>query len=261
MWLRCCSGRRRARPPARLSDRAALGAASRSPPVPSGPSGALHTGGACGSGVPGPRHRPRAPRPGPATAHGHCGQAPPPTGDLSFVVHRASLVRLFEPYLACLCLALKPTAPLLALPCSGMKPPSPLRAVKGHFWAKSNLQRCWRFQSGVQRGVQRCWRFQRCPVIVSCARKSSPCISRSCRGARKSSPCKLKAGEKRCFLVCWANFFAEVLWDGLRWASIFAEEPLRSLIVNMSMCVRSPCGGRSSAGEQFCMQFPSRHFE
>ena len=31
----------------------------RSPPVPSGPSGALHTGGACGSGVPGPRRRPR----------------------------------------------------------------------------------------------------------------------------------------------------------------------------------------------------------
>ena len=199
--------------------------------------------------------------PGPAAAHGRRSRAPPPTGDLSFVVHRASLVRLFEPYLACLCLALKPTAPLLALPCSGMKPPSPLRAVKGHFWAKSNLQRCWRFQSGVQRGVQRCWRFQRCPVIVSCARKSSPCISRSCRGARKSSPCKLKAGEKRCFLVCWANFFAEVLWDGLRWASIFAEEPLRSLIVNMSMCVRSPCGGRSSAGEQFCMQFPSRYFK
>ena len=62
LWLRWCSGRRRARPPARLGDRAALGAASRSPPVPSGPSGALHTGGACGSGVLGPRHRPPAPR-------------------------------------------------------------------------------------------------------------------------------------------------------------------------------------------------------
>ena len=77
----------------------------RSPPVPSGPSGALHTGGACGSGVPGqapPPHagaaaRPRlearpcppvpsvpfAPaglwfwcaRPGPAATHGHGSQA------------------------------------------------------------------------------------------------------------------------------------------------------------------------------------------
>ena len=60
LWPRWCSGRRRARPPARLGDRAALGAASRSPPVPSGPSGALHTGGACGSGVLGPRRRPWA---------------------------------------------------------------------------------------------------------------------------------------------------------------------------------------------------------
>ena len=54
MRLRCwccllphgCSGRRRARPPARLGGLTAFGAAPRSPPVPSGPSGALHTGGA-----------------------------------------------------------------------------------------------------------------------------------------------------------------------------------------------------------------------
>lgn len=156
---------------------------------------------------------------------------------------------------------MKPTAPLLALPCSGMKPPSPLRAIKSPFRAILREQRLWRFQWGVQRGVQRCWRFQSCPVIVSCVRKSSPRISRSCRGARKSSPCKLKAGEKRCFLVCWANFFAEVLWDGLRWANFFAEESLRGLIVSVCMCARSPCGHRSSAGDKFRMQFPSRHFK
>ena len=50
MWL-CCLwshggfGRRRARPPARLGGLTSFGAAPRSPPVPSGPSGALHTGG------------------------------------------------------------------------------------------------------------------------------------------------------------------------------------------------------------------------
>ena len=44
LWLRWCSGRRRARPPARLGDLTSFGAAPRSPPVPSGPSGALHTG-------------------------------------------------------------------------------------------------------------------------------------------------------------------------------------------------------------------------
>ena len=120
------------------------------------------------------------------------GQAPPPpTGDLSFVVHRVSAAHL-APSLVCLRSAMKPTAPLLALPCSGMKPQSPLRAMKGHFRANSNLQRCWRFQS---------W-----SVIASCARKSSPRISRSCRGARKSSPCKPKTGEKRCLLVRWASF-------------------------------------------------------
>ena len=40
-----CFGRRRARPPARLGILTSFGAAPRSPPVPSGPSGALHTSG------------------------------------------------------------------------------------------------------------------------------------------------------------------------------------------------------------------------
>ena len=98
-WRRWCSGRSvvmlcGARPPAR-SPHASLKARSgrsRSPPVPSGPSGALHTGGAwslmCGSarwlvvrpGPPpptgtaaGPRYRLRTPRPGPAAAH-RCGR-------------------------------------------------------------------------------------------------------------------------------------------------------------------------------------------
>ena len=102
VWPRWCSGRRRARPPARLGGLTSFGAAPRSPPVPSGPSGALHTSGACRcewSAWPGPaathRHRgrslrcPPAPstpvvlgvlacgwtrrlvvRPGPAVAHG-----------------------------------------------------------------------------------------------------------------------------------------------------------------------------------------------
>ena len=47
VWPRWCSGRRRARPPARLGGLTSFGAAPRSPPVPSGPSGALHTSGAC----------------------------------------------------------------------------------------------------------------------------------------------------------------------------------------------------------------------
>ena len=77
-----CSGRRMARPPARLGGLTAFGAAPRSPPVPSGPSGALRTSGAGCAGVwlgastrcpARPRHRPRAPRqvpPAPSTPVG-----------------------------------------------------------------------------------------------------------------------------------------------------------------------------------------------
>ena len=53
LWRCWCSGRLRARPPAR-SPHASLtvrSGRSRSPPVPSGPSGALYAGGACVAGV------------------------------------------------------------------------------------------------------------------------------------------------------------------------------------------------------------------
>ena len=45
LWPHGCSGRRRARPPARLGGLTSFGATPRSPPVPSGPSGALRTSG------------------------------------------------------------------------------------------------------------------------------------------------------------------------------------------------------------------------
>ena len=76
LWLRWCSGRRRPRPPARLGDLTSFGAAPRSPPVPSGPSGALHTSGAWSlSAVPRRLVRRLVVRPGPATAHGHRDRA------------------------------------------------------------------------------------------------------------------------------------------------------------------------------------------
>ena len=73
LWPRWCSGRRRARPPARLGDLTSFGAAPRSPPVPSGPSGALHTSGA--RSLIGGSARRLVVRPCPAAAHGHRSQA------------------------------------------------------------------------------------------------------------------------------------------------------------------------------------------
>ena len=74
-----CSGRRRARLPARLGVLTSFGAAPRSPPVPSGPSGALHTSGARSLMFSSARWLEA--RPGPAAAHRHRGQATPlPTG-------------------------------------------------------------------------------------------------------------------------------------------------------------------------------------
>ena len=109
-WRRWCSGRRivclwawplcvlvGGGPPAR-SPHASLKARSgrsRSPPVPSGPSGALHTSGAwllmCGSVC-----RFEA-RPGPATAHGRRSQAPPPTTGTAAWPRRCPPVRPCPP--------------------------------------------------------------------------------------------------------------------------------------------------------------------
>ena len=81
LWCRWCSGRRRARPPARSPHASfARSGRSRSPPVPSGPSGALHTGGTCiaWTSPARPRRRPPAPRPGHAALaakpRGFCGR-------------------------------------------------------------------------------------------------------------------------------------------------------------------------------------------
>ena len=180
--------------------------------------------------------------------------------------------------MGCSYLAMKPTAPLLALPCSGMKLPSPLRAMKGHFWAISTLQRCcrfqWgvqrglqrccRFQWGVQRGLQRCWWFQSCPVIACYARKSSPCAT--CNGCERE---KVRPASPNGRKMLFSSVLGEVFRGAVAERAVLGEffrgsaagESPNAFTANVWMCVRSPCGLLSSAGEKFRMQFPSRHFK
>ena len=111
LWRRWCSRRRRPRPPARLGDLASLGAASRSPPVPSGPS------------VP---STPAAPgvlaRPGPATAHGHRSLAlPPPTGTAAWPCRHSPVPRPALP---------PPTAPPPVIPNVQLASESPV--IRGY---------------------------------------------------------------------------------------------------------------------------------
>ena len=79
LWCRWCCGRRRARPPARsLHASFARSGRSRSPPVPSGPSGALHNSGAWWL-IGGWARRLKA-RPGPDAAHQHPAWSFAPVG-------------------------------------------------------------------------------------------------------------------------------------------------------------------------------------
>ena len=76
---------------------------------------------------------PRAPRTGPATARGRCGQAlssrPP------------DCLKPLSPLLARACGGLKPPSPLQAATEPRLKPASPLRARNGRFWCSFRVQR------------------------------------------------------------------------------------------------------------------------
>ena len=170
LWPHGCSGRRRPRPPARLSDLTAFGAAPRSPPVPSGPSGALHTSGAwlleCGSVCC------LEARSGPATAHGHRSQA--------LLARWPGCLKPVAPLLAGICGGLKPPSPVRASKVRQLKPLSPLRGRNGCLWCSFRTQRCRRFQWPRLGGEQRRHRYQSRHVSASCARSfSRPTLRRS----------------------------------------------------------------------------------
>ena len=141
------------RPPARLGVLTLFGAAPRIPPVPSGPSGALHTSGA--GTLFGSSTRRLEAQPGPAAAHGRRSLAlrtlrrpphlwgrvavrqlyassrsparprhSPRASQISRVKPPSPLRAQGEPQM-------KPASPLLACTCMGLKPVSPLRVRNG----------------------------------------------------------------------------------------------------------------------------------
>ena len=110
LWPHGCCGRRRARPPARLGVLTSFGAAPRSPPVPSGPSGALHTSGVFVADV--------ARRVGSLS-----GQAPPPTGTAAWPSGLSGALHTSEAWCADRWLGVSPRCP--AIPRRRPRAPQP----------------------------------------------------------------------------------------------------------------------------------------
>ena len=182
---------------------AARSGRSRSPPVPSGPSGTLHTGG---------------------TWSLMCGSASARSPARTLNSARASEIS-----------RVKPVSPLLACMCVGLKPPSPLRARNRCFGCVFRLQWCCRFQWSLFGGEQWCRRFhaglhqwlQRCHwfhsrhVAVSCARKCSPCVG-DVGASAKMFALRAQKGPQLAFDGVLGEFFATMPLEGLRWANVVA---------------------------------------
>ena len=214
LWPHGCSGRRRARPPARLGGLTSFGAAPRSPPVPSGPSGALHSGGAwhvdvsCTPPLPtGAAARPKS-----------CG--------LPMALHDRQHARL------------KPPSPLLVRACVGLKPPPPLRARNERFWCSFRVQRCRWFQWLLFGGEHWCCGFQS-PASECTVRDFFALLGQECARARKSSPSMLQRAKNRRLMACWASFFAEMPMVGVCRGATVGRDPEGSRPVLHALCIAS----------------------
>ena len=123
LWPRWCSGCRRARPPARLGDLTSFVAAPRSPPVPSGPSGTLHTGAACRCVL--------------------SGHAPPPTGTAagpSGALHTSGAWSLTCGGVCCFAFRPGPAAPAM----SHAIPSNVFHGLKFDRWNSADSALMWR---------------------------------------------------------------------------------------------------------------------
>ena len=200
---------------------AARSGRSRSPPVPSGPSGALHTGGAwslmCGLA------RRLLVRPGPATAHRHRSQAPPPpTGTpvpsgpsgalhsrLLSLTGGAGNSRETVITFAGVCSVSGETDDTIA---------SQIHLFSAQFWRAKASWVSWRRPdvSALVSTVSSRGAVSGLGATKFAQRRLSMAI------ARKYSPGAGKMAQNGRFMACWANFFASVGGWGVCWASFFA---------------------------------------
>ena len=156
--------------------------APRSTPVPSGPSGALHTSGAGLLCVPmgcGPPASQAARLSETGVAFAGAGRASTETA-IAFAGAKWAFLVQFSG---------AEVMPVSEVPCWG-------RAV---VLVVSTSPRC----------------------LASCA-KNFALLGLMCARARKSSPCALTMAQNWRFLACWASFFAEEPLEGRCWASFFA---------------------------------------
>ena len=108
----------------------------------------------------------------------------------------------------------------------------------------------------------------RSSTVVEC--ENSPSNPAPDLEARQNSPCRAKIPKNGPFSGSRANFVSEVLLRGGMLGEFctgeiakkacresFAPEALlKALTVSVSMCGRSPCGGRSLAGTNFACNSP-----
>lgn len=65
-------------------------------------------------------------------------------------------------------------------------------------------------------------------VGVHCTRLFSPCSAKSAREREKVRPACSREPKNRCFMACWASFFAEMPMVGVCWGVTAGRDPVGS---------------------------------
>ena len=65
-------------------------------------------------------------------------------------------------------------------------------------------------------------------------------LGQECARARKSSPSMLQRAKNRCFMACWASFFAEMPMVGVCWGVTAGRDPVGSRPVSQARITSGP---------------------